>query len=84
MWAVWCFYSRRVRSGMLARVLFGGVALGALAVMFGPTYGYHSPPAAETWMNICLAGVAARHLMLVVVRPWWLRRRRRWWNYFKR
>lgn len=63
-WATWGVCSSRVRGGLLCRSLFGVVALSAMGVIFAPHGVYTAGRTAEVTLNVSLAMLCIRHIML--------------------
>lgn len=69
VWATWCALSRRVRDGVLGKVMFAVAALAALAVILGPQGGYHGPRTAEVTLNVAMALLGVRHAAIRYLWP---------------
>lgn len=69
VWATWCALSRRVRDGILGKIMFSLAALAALGVMLGPQDGYGGARSAEVALNIAVALLGLRHVTMKFIWP---------------
>lgn len=77
-WAAWGAVSKRVHGGPTCRLLFGVAALAAMGVILSPHGTYSAGRTAEVTMNVALALLCARHILLKNRLTWC--RLKKWWE----
>ena len=77
-WAAWGAVSKRVHGGPTCRFLFGVAALAAMGVILSPHGAYSAGRTAEVTMNVALALLCARHILLKNRMTWC--RLKKWWG----
>lgn len=77
-WAAWGAVSKRVHGGATCRVLFSVAALSAAGVILSPHGVYSAGRTAEVTMNVALALLCVRHVLLKNRLTWC--RLKKWWN----
>lgn len=77
-WATWGAVSQRVHCGPTCRVLFGVAALAAMGVILSPHGVYSSGRTAEVTLNVALALLCLRHMLLKKRLTWC--RFKKWWR----
>lgn len=77
-WAAWGAISKRVHGGPTCRTLFGIVALSAAGVILAPHGVYSTGRTAEVTLNVALALLCVRHMLLKNRLTWC--RFKKWWN----
>lgn len=78
VWAAWGAVSKRVHGGPTCRFLFGVAALAAMGVILSPHGAYSAGRTAEVTMNVALALLCARHILLKNRMTWC--RLKKWWG----
>lgn len=73
VWSTWCVFSQKVRDGLFGKLIFVCIAMAALAIVLGPSYGYTQPHRAAVTLNAAFAMLGIRHLL---IKYFWPRIRR--------
>ncbi|MFJ3486592.1 hypothetical protein ACIPL1_24785 [Pseudomonas sp. NPDC090202] len=78
VWATWCVLSRRVRDGIVGKVLFSVIALAGYAILARSDRFFFTPNTAGVTLHIALALAGARHMFMLTywqrVKVWLCRR----------
>lgn len=78
VWATWGAVSKRVHGGPTCRFLFGVAALAAMGVILSPHGTYSAGRTAEVTMNVAIALLCVRHILLKNRLTWC--RLKKWWR----
>lgn len=68
IWAIWAVFSRRVRDGILGKVIYASIALSGYAIVTRAESFYITPTVAGVTFHASLACAGARHIFMVT---WW-------------
>ena len=65
LWATWCILSRKVRDGVLGKIIYAVIALSGYAILARSERMFFSPTIAGTTLYVSLALAGARHWFMV-------------------
>jgi hypothetical protein len=68
VWAIWAVFSRRVRDGIIGKVIYAAIALSGYAIVTRDETFFLTPTVAGVTFHASLAMAGARHIFMVT---WW-------------
>lgn len=68
VWAIWSVFSRRVRDGVIGKVIYASIALSGYAIVTRTEAMYITPTVAGVTFHASLACAGMRHIFMVT---WW-------------
>lgn len=68
VWAIWSVFSRRVRDGILGKLIYASIALSGYAIVTRAESIYITPTVAGVTFHASLAFAGMRHIFMVT---WW-------------
>lgn len=69
LWATWCILSRKVRDGVLGKIIYAAIALSGYAILARNERMFFSPTIAGTTLYVSLALAGARHWFMLTYWP---------------
>jgi hypothetical protein len=68
LWAIWSVFSRKVRDGVIGKVIYASIALSGYAIVTRAETAYITPTVAGVTFHASLALAGMRHIFMVT---WW-------------